>query len=678
MPNPAQYAPKASGFRLQTAIIAAIISVVFALAASAAEDRPNILLIVADDLGFSDIGAYGGDIPTPNIDALADQGLKFTNFHALPTCAPSRSVLYTGTENHIAGLGSQAVTDRQKGHEEYQGHLTDDVRTIPEILKPLGYRTYFSGKWHLGDEEGQYPSDRGFEESFTLLHGGASHYSDMLPLGSLEPAEYRRNGEAVDELPEDFYSTQYFADQLLEWLERDKAADEPFFASLAFTAPHDPLHAPAEYTAKYKGKFANGYEELQKERFERLKTLGLIPESQRLPTWPNVIPRWDDLSEEEQATSQRDMEIYAAMVDYMDEQIGRTIQWLKDNDEFDNTLIVFISDNGADGISETIYPGHDAEFRKQFDNSLENRGLPGSFVSLDSGWATASTAAFKLFKGFMTEGGLRVPAVIKMPQGFETDRETGDHLNAFVHIRDVLPTILELAEAEHPSESDNSIEHMRGKSLLSLMSGDTDQIYSDTEGVGYELHGTRAFIQGPWKILQSPLPMGDGRWELFNIVEDPAEEHDLSRQYPEIRAELIENHRQYEQEHGIVFDYINVMAPANVLHKAILAILGGLGVATMLGLVVKKPGIAYRGTSSPNHILIAVLGLSTVAGAYLLTGDGYHIGLYLLGAVSLIWLAVILVHKARWWLFLVWFVGLASVLVVWLMTSGHALRAIVG
>jgi arylsulfatase len=549
---------------------------------SAASGRPNILLIVADDMGYSDIGSFGGEIATPTLDRLAAGGIRFSSFHVLPTCAPTRAVLLAGTDNHTAGLGSQAVNATQQGKPGYEGYLSQRVAVLPEILGNAGYRTYHSGKWHLGTGESQGPHARGFRESFALLPGGASHFADAIPLHPGEPAAYRRNGDIIESLPPDFYSTRYYTDLMLSWMERDKQSDQPFFAYLAYTAPHDPLHAPAAAIEKYRGTYDDGYEVLREKRFRGLQAAGIIPDHHALPPWPSVVPRWQDLPAREQANKARDMEVYAAMIDIMDEQIGRIIQWLEENGELENTLVVFFSDNGANGFPPSLYPEHDAEFHSQFDDRLENRGAPGSFVEMGAGWATASTAAFRLFKGFSTEGGIRTPAIIKLPLENPAPRiET-----SFVHVRDLLPTFLEYAEVPHPAGQDPELAQPEGQSLLPLLSGRADY-RRNAAGIGYELHGTRAYIKGDWKALQMPVPMGSGEWELFNLREDPGELNNLARQESERLSELVLEHQDYEASHGVIYGLPGVLARINqvksLLVVALWVILLGFACSVFFG-----------------------------------------------------------------------------------------------
>jgi len=314
--------------------------------------KPNILLIVADDMGYTDIGPFGAEIATPTLDELAEEGVLLTNFHVLPTCSPSRSVLLLGVDNHLAGLGAmgERTTPKQKGKPGYEGFLNNTVAHMPRLLKDAGYHTYMVGKWHLGEEKEHRPSRKGFEQTFALLEGGGSHWADRLGVTPTIPMHYARNGEVLDSLPKDFYSTRSYTDHLLEWLDQDKDDDKPFFAYVAYTAPHDPLHAPKEYIEKYKGKYDEGFNALREARYEKLKSLGILPDSVAMHPWN--APEWNQLPNEEKAAAARDMEVYAAMIDYMDEQIGRIIDRLKDHGKLDNTMVVFISDNGANQLGE--------------------------------------------------------------------------------------------------------------------------------------------------------------------------------------------------------------------------------------------------------------------------------------------------------------------------------------
>lgn len=514
------------------------------------DKRPNILLLVADDMGLSDIGPFGSEIHTPAIDKLAEQGILLSNFHVLPTCSPSRSVLLTGVDNHLTGLGAmgEMTSPKQKGKPGYEGHLNKTVAALPELLSNSGYHTYMVGKWHLGEEEGFKPINRGFEQTFALLNGGASHWADQGVVTPTELVTYAQNGKEIEDLPEDFYSTKNYTDHLLKWLEADKADDKPFFAYVAYTAPHDPLHAPQEYIDKYKGTYDQGFDWLRNARYQRLKELGIISEDVERFPWNGV--KWEDLSEEEQRKAAREMEVYAAMIDYMDNQISRIFNWLEKSGKMDNTMIVFISDNGANGGSIADYPGQTEEFLSSFDNSIDNIGLPNSLTDMGPNWASASMSPYRLFKGFTSEGGIKAPCVIKLPKEIESNQLM---IHSFTHISDLMPTFLELANARHPSLENQAIPPMMGKSLIPLLTGKTDTIHLN-EGVGYELHGRSAYFKDEWKIVHLSIPFGNGEWQLYNLNDDPTEINDLSNEYPEKRKELIAAWNEYSEKVGMVYD----------------------------------------------------------------------------------------------------------------------------
>ena len=529
----------------------ASILVAWTSVASAAE-RPNILLIVADDLGYSDIGPFGADIATPTLDALAREGLMLTNFHVLPSCSPTRSVLLSGVDNHRAGLGTmgEMKTPETEGHPGYAGYLNFEVAALPEVLKATGYRTYMVGKWHLGSEEETSPHARGFDETFSLVPGGGSHWSDRKPVSPPETMIYRRNGKIVEALPDDFYSTKNYTDYLLKWIKKDQGDSKPFFAYLSYTAPHDPLHAPREYIEKYKGKYDEGWDALREKRLERLKALGIVPKAaQGFPRLPNV-EAWDDMSAEKRQERARDMEVYAAMIDYMDEQIARVIDHLKEIGEYDNTLILFFSDNGANGAPPTAYPGQTEEYLMSFDNSLENRGLVNSFIEPGMGWAQASLAPSRMFKAFTSEGGIRSPSLVKLP-GKAANAGTMNH--SFFHVRDIMPTLLDAAGVQPPREfRGREVLPLQGKSVLDLFAGKTQTAYAGADEVGYELFGLKAYFSGDWKILWMPKPFGKSEWELFNLKEDPAEINDLSGRHPDQRKKMIARWEQYKKDNGVL------------------------------------------------------------------------------------------------------------------------------
>jgi len=520
---------------------------------SSAEPRqPNILLIVADDLGYSDIGSFGGEIATPTLDSLANEGLQLSNFHVLPTCSPSRSVLLSGTDNHVAGMGTmgEVKTPEMEGHPGYAGYLNFEVAALPEVLQAGGYHTYMAGKWHLGHDAETTPHARGFEETFALIPGGGSHWADRRPLSPPQIMVYSRNGSEVETLPEDFYSTTYYTDIILKFIDQNKDDDKPFFAYLSYTAPHDPLHAPKAYIDKYKGMYDEGWDVLRKQRLQSLKSLGIVHKDAKSFPRLESVKAWDEMSSEERADVSRDMEVYAAMIDYLDEQIARVFDYLKEIGEYDNTMVIFLSDNGANGNLPTAYPGQTDEFLNSFDNSLENRGLANSFIETGPGWAQASMAPSRMFKAFTAEGGIRAPLLVKLP-GTMPNAGTMNH--SFFHVRDIMPTILDVSGIELAQNfNGRPVAPMQGGSVLDFLSGKVKLPYVGADQVGYELFGMKAFFDGDWKILWMPPPFGPGDWQLYKLSEDPGELIDLSDQQPERLLKMIAQWELYKEENRVL------------------------------------------------------------------------------------------------------------------------------
>jgi arylsulfatase A-like enzyme len=508
-------------------------------AAAAADERPNFLLIVADDLGYSDIGAFGGEIETPTLDSLAASGLRLTDFHTAATCSPTRSMLISGTDHHRAGLGSMAerLAPNQRGQPGHEGYLKPDVATLAERLKEGGYRTVMAGKWHLGLTPEQDPHARGFDASFALLPGAANHFGQ-------DEAPYTENGVRVAALPAGFYSTDTFTDKLIEGLEAtaaDGGADRPFFAYLTYTAPHWPLRAPAEDIAEYRGRYDAGFDALRERRLARQVELGLLDpavtvHSQELPGG------WDSMTAEEQQSAARDMEIYAAMIDRMDRNVGRVVETLRESGELENTVVLFLADNGAEGVSEQS-PG----FAKRVgtaDNSFENRGAADSYVAYGPGWAQAATAPAWRFKAFASEGGTRSVAFIAGPGVARTG--VGD---AFLSVADVTPTVLALAGLPAEDTVDGRpVEPIRGRSWAGYLAGTSDAVYGPGDSFGWELFGSRALRQGDWKLVD----IGDGSWRLFDLATDAGETRDLSLTDPERAAALAAAWEDYAAEVGVI------------------------------------------------------------------------------------------------------------------------------
>ena len=525
-----------------------------ASAQAAPAKRPNILLIVADDLGYTDLGAYGAEISTPNLDKLASGGVKMTGFYASPFCSPTRAMLMSGSDNHLVGFGDMAelMLPEQRGKPGYEGNLNERVVPMAQVLKDAGYRTAMAGKWHLGVKEEFSPATSGFEQSYAMVMGGASHWGDQSGIVAMDPAKppkaiYRENGKAIDIPRDGFYSSQAFTDKLLDYLKSGEKSGKPFFGYLAFTAPHWPLHAPDADIAKYEGRYKEGYDKLRKERLERMKRLGIVPADTPVYEGHAHWPKWDSLTPAQQEAEARRMTVYSAMVDHMDRQIGRVLDYLKAKGELDNTFIFFMSDNGADGNS--VYDvGRTREWiEKDMDNSTANTGKPGSFIEYGPGWAQVGSTPFKLYKSFMYEGGIAVPAIAWGPgiKGGALKRE-------FAHVTDVAPTIFELAGARHPGTEyqGKPVLPLRGKSMVSWLQGKASTVRSDQDAVGWELGGRKALRKGDWKIVYANKPWGKDGWELYNIAKDRTESRDLADENPQKLGEMIVAWKQYVAETG--------------------------------------------------------------------------------------------------------------------------------
>lgn len=544
--------------KLRLTLGTALATLGLAAAAQAEGDRPNILLIVADDMGMADLGSFGGEIPTPNLDRIAEGGARLTNFHASAVCSPTRAMLLTGVDNHLAGLGNMAeeMAPNQEGQPGYEGRLNDRVVTIASVLGEAGYDTFMTGKWHLGAVEGSRPFERGFDRSFAMLSGGASHFADMRPAYSPDPegkAPYMEDDRTLTELPAEFdYSSQFFVDRMIDYI-GEADGDRPFFAYLAFTAPHWPLQAPAATIEKYRGRYDAGYDALFAERLDRQKRLGIVPETATGGRPPLKYVPWAELPEAERRTQSRAMEIYAAMVDEMDANTGRLIDALEASGELDDTVIVFLSDNGPEGhdLDETwprdLFPEIRRNVEERHDFSYENMGAERSYVLYGPGWARAASPALSLFKGFPTEGGTRVPAFLSF-EGIEAGRIS----DRYTSVNDIAPTLLELAGVAIPDGSfrGRPVETMRGTSLLRSLASDTaDESPAADAG---EILGKSYVRDGAWKALRMSEPYGTGAWQLFNLTDDLGETNDLAAAHPDTLSALVSRWDDYATQVGVV------------------------------------------------------------------------------------------------------------------------------
>ena len=521
--------------------------------AADAVSRPNILLIVADDLGYTDISAFGSEIRTPNIDEMAVGGLAFTQFYAAPTCSPSRSMMMTGLDNHFTGFGTMTehLAVNQEGQPGFEGYLNERVVTLPTLLQDAGYHTYLAGKWHIGAKPGMRPSERGFERSFALMNGGAGHFSDMARLLSIYPrTTYLDDGKVVETLPDNFYSSEFYVDKTIEYIESNRADGAPFFAWLAFTAPHWPLQVRDEHLDLYHATYDAGYDEIREERLRAAIEAGLVPgDIENVPRLPRVTP-WNELSTEDQQYSARNMEIYAAMVERMDFHIGRIMEYLDETGQADNTIVIFMSDNGAEGNDRLQTLDNATWVPANYDLSYENIGRINSYAFPGPGWAQASSTPLRLFKAYLTEGGIRVPFIVKGP-GVAGN---GGYTDALATVQDIAPTLLDYIGVEPPGGSYNGREvySMTGRSIRPLLAGERDTIYTADEALGWELFGHRAIRRGDWKILWADGRNGSDTWQLFNIADDPREVVDLADRYPEKLQELLALWEEYVANNNVI------------------------------------------------------------------------------------------------------------------------------
>ncbi|MBU2979996.1 arylsulfatase [Alteromonas sp. C1M14] len=528
----------------------------------AAQKKPNILLIVADDMGYSDLGVFGSEIQTPNLDALAqDGGVQLTNFHSAPTCSPTRSMLMSGTYNHVAGLGAMAewMADNQRGQPGYEGYLNDRVAPLPALMKDAGYATFMAGKWHLGMKADQLPNARGFEQSFAMLPGAGNHYSDKGLFPFLPKTPYTENDKPAT-LPENFYSTTFYTDKAINYIDSvTTKGDKPFFGYVAYTAPHWPLQVDKKYSDKYKGKYDIGYEGIQQQRIERMRQLGLLDDNSTVAADNQCYAKWAQLSADERKQQGRLMEIYAGMVQALDENIGRLIQHLKDTGQFDNTLIVFISDNGADARPEEGLGGEKGFLDENYNNQFENLGKGDSFVSYGGAWARVSNTPFSLHKGMTTEGAIRVPAIMHLPAGLGA---TGIK-DEFMSVMDLLPTFMDIAGAPLPGKTykNKNVVEVKGESVLPYLLDNNTHLHQD-DVYGFSVHRRQGLQFNDWKIVRIPPPFSDGQWQLYNLAKDMGETRNLAKSQPAVLTDMVAKWDAFAKETGIVVSQQDARVPS--------------------------------------------------------------------------------------------------------------------
>ncbi len=527
----------------------AVAACLFALPVQAEPNNlPNIVLIVADDIGYSDFGAFGGEIETPHIDALAMRGVRFANFHAASSCAPTRAMLLTGVDNHLAGVGSmpELMPLSHRGKPGYGGVLNQRVVTVATLLQSAGYRTMVAGKWHLGVDADNLPPARGFDHSLIQADSGSDNF-EMRPYLPMKPEAYwYENGQRLSSLPADFYSSRYFVDKTIQYLQSGEAQGRPFFAYVAFQANHTPLQAPAHFIDPYRGRYAEGWAQVRSKRIARLQQLGFIDDSAALAPGPTQ-EAWDALSADQKHFEARRMQAYAGMATAMDHEIGRLVAYLRASGHYDNTVFVLLSDNGA--VANEPYSNSFARrwFEKHYHREVEALGERGSWVSAGSRWGRVANTPLSGVKFSAGEGGVRVPLVISGP----VNASPGRIFKQFVHVTDLAPTLLQIAGARAPALTGEG-EPMTGKSLLPLLVTGKGQVHGPGEPIGYEFSGNAALYRGDLKLVRNHPPGGDGQWRLFNIANDPGETRDLSQQLQDQFHLLQNDYADYVERVGVL------------------------------------------------------------------------------------------------------------------------------
>jgi arylsulfatase A-like enzyme len=542
-----------------------IVGMVVALSAPAitsaadAPRRPNIVIILGDDLGFSDMGMFGSEIRTPNLDALARNGVRFTNFYTHASCSPTRSMLLTGVDTHLNGLGNmdEWTAPNQRGVDGYEGFLNKRVVTLPDLLKDAGYHTYMVGKWHMGKAPDQIPAARGFERDFSLLDGAGSYW-DMTNFTAASPKSvFTEDGHYLTRLPKGYYATKTYTDKLIGYIAANHGDGKPFFAYVAHQAPHDPYHLPKQWRSRHVGEYDKGWDAVRQARLKKQIELGIIPPDTQLSERMWFVPDPVLLAPATRAILGKKMELYAGMVENLDYHTGRLIDYLKKIGEYENTVFIVFGDNGAEGtdlfamIAGT--PGsRDFLFAasKWSQTDPNAWGDPGSYVAYGPMWAQVSMTPFSQYKGWLADGGIRNGLIVSGPP---VKRPKGSINHGLMHVSDLMPTLLEFAGASYPkTHQGQDVPPLMGKSWGPMLAGQVESPRTDQDCIGWELFGNHAVMQGEWKLRWEYQPFGKAQWELFNLATDPAERKDLAGERPEKLKELLALWDSYARANNVI------------------------------------------------------------------------------------------------------------------------------
>lgn len=503
---------------------------------STLKSKPNIIVILADDMGFSDLGCFGSEIATPNLDKLALGGTRLTNFYNCGRCCPSRASLLTGLYPHQAGVGDML---QNKGYPAYQGYLDDSCVTIAQLLQQAGYHTITSGKWHVGTEASALACNRGFDQSFSMLNNGSSYYKNGPLYNDGRTVSFLKNCAPYTR-DTTYYLTQEITDFAVKALDHHTNKQQPFFLYLTYTAPHWPIQAIQEDIDKYKGKYKAGWDKLREARYQKQIASKVIDKNWTLSPRFETVPAWNTLSEKDQETWDLKMAIYAAMVDRMDQGIGQVLQQLKKMGADKNTLILFLSDNGGSGDEV-----------KKLNYVIQRNGEPGSGESIDSydrNWGNVSNTPFQTFKRNVHEGGIASPFIAYYPGVVPA----GQVNPAVSHIMDIMPTCLDLANVDYPKTfKGNSLKPLPGVSLLKNI---TNQSPQANQTLFWEHEGNKAVRDGNWKLVYE---LETGKWELYDLQKDRTETHDVADLYPQEVKRLKVLHEQWSSQVGVV-DWLKI------------------------------------------------------------------------------------------------------------------------
>ena len=517
-------------------------------------DRPNIVLILADDLGYTDISSFGSEISTPNIARLASQGLSFTNYHTAGSCAPARAMLLTGVDSHRNGVPNipEALSEEHLAYEHYQGVLSDKVVTLANVLQANDYRTYMTGKWHLGHTPELLPSSRGFDRTIAMADTGADNWDQRTYLPIYDRANWYADG-AEHTLPDDFYSSEYFIDKTIEFIGSNAQGDQPFFAYVPFQAVHMPVQAPKEFSDNYVGVYDEGWTVMRERRRLAAEEAGVIPAGTQAAVTPGTLA-WDSLTDEEKRYNARRMEVYAGMVEAMDLHIGRLMAYLQSIGEYENTIFIFTSDNGAEG-SNVVRQDGNSVLSRWFENvgyntEYESLGEPNSWNSIGASNATIAASPLYYYKFHASEGGLRVPLVMAGPGISRSDELTDE----FVFVTDLMPTILSLVgiESHRGNWQNKEVEPIIGKDFSAFLAGNDEAVHDDSSPIGYELGGNSALFKGDYKVVINRAGQNESDWHLFNIKADPGETTDLAQQMPALLEEMVADYEVYVQTNNVL------------------------------------------------------------------------------------------------------------------------------